>query len=513
MTPMEPSATLQTFDAPLVALVQSFASENPCGEDPRLNPEFVELREQVTAQERPNTPATNWNTVETKAEELLAEHCKDLRLAVFLAVSYFQRSELDGFSKGARLLYLLLKEHQLALHPHARSGQEKGKIRALEWYLDYMHRHLNQRRGTENDAARVDFAIARLDELSAHATKLLSMDPAKFSSVLLAIQQLRRHNPGKSNAATKPAKASQAEQGPSSSSRTQSPASPPTALSWQTALDALRGQAHALREADPTQALSYRLLRCALWTPIHEAPPSDSAGQAQVPLPTEQERTQLQELEKKGQWRGLLEQAENLLGNYVLCLDLQAYAVAALKGIGNTELAIQSIESALVALLLRMPELLSLRGANSQPLASPQTRLWIEQELLAGVHPAPTSSQTQDLGAQPWWEAIATLSRDDVTGQLEKLQLGLDQSEDRLTYAQRALFAARHLPQIEGLAPLLGALAQKALRAPSSTPLCKATERACWGLVRAGCARAFSDATIELAQVDLKAALTEGFRA
>lgn len=497
-----PEASLKQLDESLLPMLASLSEDKPCGNDPRRNEVFLELQEAATAVTRPNGAPTDWTNLQTQAEQLLQTQSKDLRVATYLGLAYVQGSSLEGLARGLRLLSKLLADYPEALFPNKRGSSDPSRLRALDWYLDYVTRR-NKTRSFKGTAAQATLAKECAQEFAKICEGMFGKDSLRLgdlSAMLRTIQIEERKQ------ATKPA------------SPTPRPESveKPRSEPWQDAWDSLRVHAHQLREADPRNPLSYRMLRGALWTGLGRAPQADADGRCQVSLPTEQDRHALQGHLAAQRWKGVLETAENLLSKYVLCLDLHLYTVKALQALGDSDDAVRSIETALIELISRMPELLELKGANGAALASPPTRLWIKDFVSVPSGPQAESSREASLEKEPWWQAIAAKSSTQRADTLHLLQEALEQSPDRITYAQRALFAARKLGSIHGLAPVLAGLARRTLREPHAMVVCKKLERQCWELLPMGSGRADSpfgntpsidSDLLDLAQVDLPTAI------
>lgn len=497
-----PEASLKQIDESLLPMIAALSKDEPCGKDPRRNEVFLELQEAATAVTRPNGAPTDWTRLQTKAEQLLQTQSKDLRVASYLGLAYVQDSSLEGLARGLRLLSKLLTDYPETLFPNKRGSSDPSRLRALDWYLEYITRR-NKTRGFKGTASQAKLAKECAHEFAEVCEGMFGKDSLRLgdlSAMLRSIQIQERTQPTK----------------PSSPSPRSETIERPQSEPWQDAWDSLRVHAHQLREADPRNPLSYRMLRGALWTGLSRAPQADAAGRCQVSLPTEQDRHALQGHFAAQRWKGLLETAENLLAKYVLCLDLHLYTVQALQALGDSDEAVRSIETVLIELLSRMPELLELKGANGAPLASPPTRLWIKDLISVPTGPQADSSREVSLEKEPWWQAIAAKSSTQRADTLRLLQEALEQSPDRITYAQRALFAARKLGSIHGLAPVLAGLARRTLREPHAMVVCKSLEQQCWALLPMGSGRAdspFGDTPsmspdlLDLAQVNLPAAI------
>jgi type VI secretion system protein VasJ len=108
-----------------------------------------------------------------------------------------------------------------------------------------------------------------------------------------------------------------------------------------------------------------------------------------------------------GQWAGVLQETEGRMATSVLWLDLHRMACVALDGLGpEYKPAADAVCAEVASLLQRLPELPTLRFANDTPLASPETRDWIDQRVKSA--PAGDAAGAGRAGARK-----ATVAADD----------------------------------------------------------------------------------------------------
>jgi type VI secretion system protein VasJ len=158
---------------------------------------------------------------------------------------------------------------------------------------------------------------------------------------------------------------------------------------------ALASAAAVLRAADATEPLSYRVLRTGVWLHM-QAPPAATGGKTPIPPPPEPLRKQLATLAQNQKWAALVEEAEAALPQCRFWLDLHRHAAQALGALGAGHArARDAVVIEVRAFLARMPSIPTLAFADGSPLADPQTRTWLDEEV------APRAAASAAAGAAP----------------------------------------------------------------------------------------------------------------
>lgn len=136
-----------------------------------------------------------------------------------------------------------------------------------------------------------------------------------------------------------------------------------------------------MRKTDPSAVAAYLLSRSARWGELRSS--GDSLDPSLPAAPSTDLRQNLKRFSNDGNWEELLNATEAAMVSPCgrAWLDLQRYAWTACSQLGYYAAA-RAICSELRALLRDFPSLPSAALADDTPAANPETRAWIEQNIL-----------------------------------------------------------------------------------------------------------------------------------
>jgi type VI secretion system protein VasJ len=138
--------------------------------------------------------------------------------------------------------------------------------------------------------------------------------------------------------------------------------------------------ATALRKANTSDPISYRILRLGCWIHMTKAPDAPG-GKTQIPALAQDLRVRLEKGAAEGNWAEVLELSESTLPKARFLLDLHRYTALALNAMGAGP-ARQAVLAEVATLLRRMPEVTDLKAVDGSPLCAPETRTWLQQDVL-----------------------------------------------------------------------------------------------------------------------------------
>lgn len=176
-----------------------------------------------------------------------------------------------------------------------------------------------------------------------------------------------------------------------------------------------------LRRSDPLDPAPYLMIRGLRWGELRrDRGEVDPRLLAAPPTAT---RTHLKGLLLDGEWAALLEASEDVMATPFGrgWLDLQRYVFTALDGLGpDYEAVASSLKGALRSLLVDLPELPDLTLMDDTPTANRETRLWLQEEGLAGP-----LSEAEQARMEPTGAAVA--GRDALDRARERVRAGQPQ--------------------------------------------------------------------------------------
>jgi type VI secretion system protein VasJ len=413
-------ADLETLRTRTKAFLEAIPGPSPAGIPARLDPAYQAVATEVAKIDAPAGGEVNWKAVVAGAGELIRTRSKDIVLAAFLAHGLQMTAGIDGLATGLGLLADLLDTYWDTAYPELK--RLRGRANAVQWLVERMRVSLPEAHAGARDAAAVatlDVAVQRLAEVVR----------ARFADQAPAMGQLqdevaRLKAEAERATAPPPPPAAAPVPGPAAAPTQASPAATPapapavapgTLAGPEQAADYLRdvgtalvSAANVLRRADAADPRAYRLMRTGLWLHLEAPPPAPSGKTSILPPPAEQ-REQLATLAQNARWPALVDAAEAALVRQRLWLDLHRHTAQALAGLGDGHArAREAVVLGLRALLARLPAIASLSFEDGTPLADPQTRTWIAEEVLPrATPPAPAPGAAPAAGAAPGADAAA----------------------------------------------------------------------------------------------------------
>ncbi len=461
--------------------------EHPCGIDPAGREGFIDAQEELAKLTSPSSGPVDWARVEMGSSSVLQRLSKDLRAAVWFTLARAHRGGLTGLCLGFAVVIGLFEGFGDDIYPRrVRSRRDQsdwlikqsavvllGAAPNLTLEILATLRALNERLASTLRARLGEEApsLRPLRDAIAQAAELLAArTPPPAAPGAGAMPDVGATQPSASPFAA--ASSSPAPGSPSATVPTivalpaSPPVSPPVAPGpsgeTHSAIpvaavtgpantadlenfllatgEALQQTARALREAAPSDARAYRLLRTGLWIHLVAAPSLRPDGNTSLPGLEERDRALLTELNATSRWAGLLTRSENLLTSRRLALDLQRYSAAALAGLGPDYTAAgETLRVELRSLLARLPGLAALRDRDGQPLADPETQRWLAAE----VYPRAAASTYATADDRQFWTDLRprlnAASRNDA---LAEAQRHIDASHsEQLRFTRRLSLA------------------------------------------------------------------------
>ncbi|MBH3428124.1 type VI secretion system protein TssA [Pseudomonas alkylphenolica] len=403
--------------------------DSPAGTDARFSPEFEQLEIELAKEGAlHNNNEVDWQSVLTGCEAFLGVQSKDLRVAVWLTWSLYQRESFAGLLAGFTLLQSLCDIYWPTLHPLKHST----RAAAFNWLLPRLDKALSDHvamteqlplfrqlaallRDLEHAlshhlGARAPMLLPlsrRLDELVARADKGLPTQ----GSVSAAIAQVKQ-------IATQVMSPSSAVENEKDAHKN---------------LRALQDQAHSLCSYWLKQKVSdiraLRLARTLLWLPIDTLPEHNAERTTTLRGIPADKLARFRELFQQAKYADLLLELEATIARSPFWLDGQRTAWECLQAL-QAEHASREIEIQSALFLQRLPGLEALHFHDGTPFADAQTSIWLSAHVMPHLMPsapsASISSATTEHTDSSWAialsEALSTLQKSGLRAAVQQLK-------------------------------------------------------------------------------------------
>ncbi|AOJ10196.1 type VI secretion system protein TssA [Burkholderia mayonis] len=388
----------------------------PAGDGVRNDARFDVLHTELAKLASPGAGGqVDWRAVANLATELLRDRGKDLLVGCYLAGALLQIGGAAGLRCGLEVVGDLIERHWDAMSPPlSRMRARRG---ALQWLLDRVdamrdagtvacggaspNELIDQLRAA---ARRIDALLAERDNdaptmraVNALADRL-PVEPVEpdAANVLDAMDE------APANIADASAEHASAAPAGRTGRRTnvdaaRQPASLNDAVGRESALDDALAHLHriatAFAQADWTDARSFRLRRFACWSNVRALPDTEvDGGRTRIPAPNAQVVDVAKGIDVHGEPADAIRFAEEHAQAFPLWLDLQRITACSLaRAGGDCADAQHEVETAVRALLGRLPGLDALKFADGTPFADDATRAWLAR-LSAPIGAADTAS-------------------------------------------------------------------------------------------------------------------------
>ncbi|HEX9005995.1 MAG TPA: TssA family type VI secretion system protein, partial [Bacteroidota bacterium] len=308
--------------------------------------------------------------IRARAERILGEKSKDLRVATYLAFALWQTEAIPGLAEGMQAIDLLVRQYWEGLYPSkARAAARRN---AVDFLASKLGETLEYAPVRETDRAPLELLQKVLAGLQEEFARQMPEGPPSLLGMLQGVEKCLRRIP-RPSPITKPAPvpppekaaAAPAAERPAPEAATPAGAVPGTTgefRSNQDAVDAIRRVSRFLRDQNRFNPTSFRLLRSLRWDGLTTLPPNEK-GKTKFEPPPAQRRTYLAGLGNASDWPKLLDECEAsfMQPGFHLWLDLQRLVAAALEGLGaEARAARQAILFELALLTRRLPGLTGL---------------------------------------------------------------------------------------------------------------------------------------------------------
>jgi len=360
-------------EIPILELGKAPISDGaPGGEDVADDEEYMLVNAEVAKLDRIDLGEPDWFQIEQASQNVLRSKSKDVEMATSLGYALFKKHTYVGLAAALGLFAELITnfwDHLYPSRPRRRKARMESYAERLVdggWFRDA--------RPTPTDFDAIDLCVERYDALVAALKAAMPDDEPDFGKFPRKIKELASERP-------KSAEAAPAAQAASASAAAAGGVAAGEIKDRSSAVNAILKAASFIRKADPTEPISYGIVRLIKWAPI-ELPTGDAAHSAEPPDKTLVEA--LTHQMNNSVWEHLLNGAENAFrSNDPLWLDLQRYVCAAMRGLGpsyaKAEAVVMSVTAGLVQRL--GPGVYELTFRDGTALCSGETKMWLESEV------------------------------------------------------------------------------------------------------------------------------------
>jgi type VI secretion system protein VasJ len=398
--------TLEDIRARAKRWTAPVSPEAPAGKDARYDARYELALAEIAKLDSPTAGTVDWRVVVDQTDYLLQTTTKDLQLGAHLAVAMYSLHGLDDLITGVALLTALIEEFWAEVWPERK--RLRARVNAIRWFVEHISAAMARTEPSAHDGdviAGLELAVGRFVEA---VRDQLGEDAPALGPFLEAVDRFKLSLPTRTEpprtvgAAAETASASEAPPpmpapppaaAPPLPNATPSPRAPvPVASLPAPSGDAvaflrqvgtaLISGANTLRRENPAEPAAYRAVRTGLWLHLQTPPPA-SGGRTQVPAPPEALRQTFARMQANAKWAALLDESESCLERFRLWLDPHRFSAESLAALGPTYTAArQALIGELAAFLRRVPSVIDLAFADGSALASPETRSWIDAEVL-----------------------------------------------------------------------------------------------------------------------------------
>ena len=414
---METPSTIDpdALQAAVEAFLSPISPSSPCGQDVSYDPDFLELKNEID--NLGEGAVVDFGRITAAASGILKGKSKDIRVAVYLIVGLARTRKAEGIVEGLAIVRHLVEAYWDDLHP-IRANRRVPALTFLATNLSaWLERDENRKELNEPDI--LELAASEVRRLSDVLSERLGDSAPPFGRLERA---LRDAKPKEMPKPVRPATGShveskrdgRGEDGEAEIARVEDDTSATLALYQIASL---------FRKSDPTNPVSYKLVRAARWRTILKAP-DDADGVTKLPPPAPQRIQVLQNLVTNADWAILIQETEKAMqeSGFHVWLELQQIADKGLRAAGPAyENAADAVVSETLQLVKRVPRLVELSFNDGTPFASLEARDWIEA-LRGGGSTGASQHGTQD---EATLETIQVADALAAAGKLQEALAGL----------------------------------------------------------------------------------------
>ena len=398
------------MDEALVKLgIDAVSADAPAGVSVRYEPEFEQLQEEIAKLESVDAVPVNWGEVVDIGTRLLSQKSKDLLVACYVCHGLYDRNGYAGLANGLTIISDMINAYWDTLFPELK--RQRARVAAMEWLVERLGALVPERKPKLAERDAIATSRTLLEQLEEVLKEKLGEQAVAWGELYRPLRDydadFAREEAKQQKAREereKEAESATAQGGTVTSVQVTSPqeitSDQDINKSLRSCQDILKNVATYQRGKNLADPAPYRLLRLATWIDI-EVPPAQNNMTQIRQVPAERLEFLMQQV-AAGNHAVLINEVESSFSNAPFWLDAHRLSAMALEALGHME-AQRAVITELAILLHRLPKLLDYQFMGGQPFADDLTRLWIENDVLAGGETSLASAPGDD-GNSQWLE-------------------------------------------------------------------------------------------------------------
>jgi type VI secretion system protein VasJ len=335
------------------------AGANPAGASARYEADFEKVAGEIAKLESvEGRSSIKWDIVVDGATAVLAGKSKDLLVASYLSLGLLEQDGYAGLAAGFTACRDILNTFWDNLFPE--KARLRARAQALQWMADRVTPALQSRSSaSRSDKDALTSCVNVLGEIVTIVAGKFEEGGPSFNELQSAVQDKLYSVP----ADEAPASSEPASSGSSSTPAADAPPPPPaqkeidSADAAREALTEMRERrikaATVLREANPADPFSYRLLRAIVWEDLMDAPSANAEGVTEQAGGDAGFVAQIEEKLEKGEYAAIIPECEAKFVSDRLWLDAHFLLHRAMEGLGKPYAAARRALGAEVVRIVR----------------------------------------------------------------------------------------------------------------------------------------------------------------
>lgn len=350
----------------------------PAGSPVRDDADFLSMQDEIQKLESMTGEPVNWKDIVAGGRTVLGEKSKDLLAASYVCLALLHEEEFQGLAAGLACLHEMLAHYWDTFYPDAKRVQKR--IDVLVWLGEKLEAAVGGKSLSPRDlegGQTCEVLTRTLDSLLVE--KLADKAPGFAGLRNVLLQHIEKLGQSEAKLQGTGKEVQRAEGQPPTSGGPRTIATVEECRGALQEAEALIRRAAAYsRTQDSSLPWPYRMVRAATWVTL-QMPSPLSDGLSRIPPPAPHVVHRYQEMQEKGLWAQLLDQAESQFPDSPFWLDPHRLTVRALEQLGPSyRSAKEAVEGEMRELMNRLPDLPTCRFSDEMPFANEETRQWIE---------------------------------------------------------------------------------------------------------------------------------------